>query len=207
MAKIVAAMALPNAAQARRPGENVFVVVKSRLSLGKEPELADIAKTIGTMPDWQFELVVANPEVELSVPLNEPTLSKKQILKRLDEAERLDRNGHKEAAILLAWSAGETALRQMARACGMKPDGQSATSLAKTLYSLGGISKTAFENLTATLDCRNNLAHGFRARSPGISVERLFRNQENPFRAASGGGCRVSRLEDGIRPYEKPRQL
>ncbi len=55
----------------------------------------------------------------------------------------------------------------------MKPDGQSATSLAKTLYSLGGISKTAFENLTATLDCRNNLAHGFRARSPGISVERL----------------------------------
>jgi hypothetical protein len=180
---------------ARRSGENVFVEVKSRFTLGQESQLADVVKTIETMPGWHFELIVANPEVELSMPLDEPMLPKKQILKRLDEAEALNRNGHKEAAILLAWSAGEAALRHAARACGLKPDGQSAMSLAKTLYSLGGISKRAFESLSAALDCRNNLAHGFSFAAAG-SQRRTpeFRNQENYRRARNNCRSRVSRL-------------
>lgn len=151
---------------ARGPHETVVVEVKSRSSLGKDPRLAEFARTVERIPGWRFELVVANPEIESSVPLDERSLTKREILRRLDEAARLEADGHREAALLLAWSAAEAALRHKSRACGIKPDGQSGMSIAKSLYSIGEIAKSTFDDLTDMFHLRNSLVHGFRAERP-----------------------------------------
>jgi len=87
---------------ARGPHETVVVEVKSRSDLVKEPHLAQLAQTVEQIPGWRFEMVVVNPEVESSVPLDERSLTKRQILRRLDEAAQLHTDGHAEAASLLA---------------------------------------------------------------------------------------------------------
>lgn len=159
---------------ARGPHENVVVEVKSRSSLGKDGRLAAIARTIEAIPGWRFELVIANPEVDRSVPLDEPTLTKRQILQQLDEAAQLEAGGHKAAALVLAGSAAEAALRHKSRGCGLKPDGQSGISLAKSLYSIGEITKATYENITAALQSRNTLVHGFRVRpADEMNVDRV----------------------------------
>lgn len=87
---------------ARGPHETVVVEVKSKSDLVNERGLAQLARTVERIPGWRFELVVANPEMESSIPLDERILTKKQILQRLDEAARVDKEGHPEAALLLA---------------------------------------------------------------------------------------------------------
>lgn len=159
---------------ARGPHETVVVEVKSRSDLVKERGLAELARTVERIPGWRFELVVANPEMESSIPRDERSLTKRQILRRLDEAARVEKEGHTEAALLLAWSGLEAALRHKARACGINPDGQSCLSLAKALYSIGEITKRYLEELSEALRARNELVHGFQLRR-GIRtrVERL----------------------------------
>jgi hypothetical protein len=159
---------------ARGPHETVIVEVKSRSDLAKERHLAQMARTVERIPGWRFEMVVVNPEVESSVPLDQRSLTKRQILRRLDEAAQLHRDGHGEAASLLAWSALEAALRHRAQVCGVNPEGQSALSLAKSLYSVGEITKRDFEEFSGGLRARNALIHGFRVgRGIRTSLQRL----------------------------------
>jgi hypothetical protein len=149
---------------ARAAQESVVVEVKSRSSLGNQGDLAQLARTVERIPGWRFELIITNPEMESSVPLDEELLTKRQILQRLEEAAQIEKDGHSEAASLLAWSAVEAALRHKSRSSGINPKGQSALSLAKSLYSVGELTKRSFDDLTGTLHVRNELVHGFRVR-------------------------------------------
>ena len=65
-------------------------------------------------------------------------------------------------------------MRHKAQICGVNPEGQSALSLAKALYSVGEITKRDFEELSGALRTRNTLMHGFRVgRSIRTSVQGL----------------------------------
>jgi len=65
-------------------------------------------------------------------------------------------------------------LRHKAQVCGVNPEGQSALSLAKSLYSVGEITKRDCEELSGALRTRNALMHGFRVgRGIRTSVQRL----------------------------------
>ncbi len=159
---------------ARGHNETVVVEVKSKFDLVKERGLAQLARSVSEIPGWRFEMIIANPEVESSIPLDERGLTDTQIFERVDEAERLEKEGHGDAAMLLAWSAVEAALREKARACGINSDGQSALSLAKSLYSIGEITKRSLDILIDALRTRNALAHGFHIRrGPRTRVQKL----------------------------------
>jgi uncharacterized protein YutE (UPF0331/DUF86 family) len=142
--------------------ENVVIEVKSKASLPRPTEPKRIAQSVATLPGWRFELVVVNPELQSSVPARGETLSLEQIHERLDEAKTLVSSSHFIAAFVIAWSAAEAVLRQIASKNGLDTAGYSPAALYKELYSAGIITRRAYETLAEAVEARNSLVHGFK---------------------------------------------
>ena len=95
----------------RKGGKAKVIEVKSRSSLEANPQVRELARIIDSKPGWSFELLlVAQPE-RLDSPDGTRSLERGEILRRVEEAEAVLGSGHAEAALLLAWSACEAAVR------------------------------------------------------------------------------------------------
>lgn len=145
---------------ARKGDELVVVEVKSRSALRRDAQLQELAKAVRAHPGWRFDLVIASTEHDGVVPEGAQAWGERDVIRRLDEARSLLETGHLEAALLLAWSAAEGALRILAKAEEINPARQDVPYLLKQLAFRAALTREQFNLLQDMSDFRNAVAHG-----------------------------------------------
>jgi hypothetical protein len=158
---------------ATSPTGNVVVQVKSSSRFSPD-EAQRLAEVVSQNPLWRFELVFVSPPVAPDVPAQEELAADEQVTRMLDDAEVLSRNGHLDAAGLIAWSAVETILRRRAQSAAPELERQSSARVLKQLYSLGRLDSGLYEKLLRLMEFRNAVAHGFQPRTPAPTIPDLI---------------------------------
>jgi len=155
--------------------ESVVVEVKSRQTLAESTEILGLARVVRDMPSWRFDLIMTNPkDAETLVEARPP--QPELVRQRADNVASLLDTGNLEAALLLAWSAMEGAVRTLGSE--LVPDSSSRpiSYLLRALYSQGNISQRQFEFLDSLEDVRNAISHGLPVDLPtAVEVARLSR--------------------------------
>jgi hypothetical protein len=146
----------------RRGDEATIVVVKSRSSLAKEPQITELARLLPAKPHWNFELVVVGEGEQLSTPEGARPFARDDVLRGIEEAERLAAFGFSEAALLLAWSISEATVRLLTEEEGIVLDRYSPLYILKQAAINGVISRDEYNFLTKVMKYRNALVHGFK---------------------------------------------
>jgi hypothetical protein len=152
---------------------NVVVQVKSSSRFSPD-EAQRLAEVVSQNPLWRFELVFVSPPVAPDVPAQEELAADEQVTRMLDDAEVLSRNGHLDAAGLIAWSAVETILRRRAQSAAPELERQSSARVLKQLYSLGRLDSGLYEKLLRLMEFRNAVAHGFQPRIAAPTIPDLI---------------------------------
>ena len=147
---------------ARRDDQVKVIAIKTRAALAANPKIIELARTIDSKPGWSFELVlVAEPE-RLESPEGAESLERENILQRIEEAEAILASEHIESAFLLAWSAGEAAIRLLLADEGVPGAGiTTAGHVLGQAVSLGVISRDEYRSLTRLQAYRNVIVHGY----------------------------------------------
>lgn len=147
-----------------RKGEEVRVIeVKSRPSLGANPKIIELAKTIESKPGWTFELLLVSEPEKRDSPESACSFSSEEIVQRFEEAEKALQAGLPEAAFLLAWSAHEAAIRKVISEQEVPDRGITGSGyvLDQAVFH-GVISREEYKTLEEMLKYRNAIVHGFR---------------------------------------------
>lgn len=147
---------------ARRGQETVVVEVKSRKSLADEPQIRELARLLQGKPDWSFELVIVPGENPL-VPAGARPFTREDVVRGVEEAERLLELGFSEAAMLRAWAAAEAAIRLIVEEEGVELGHHTLLYVLKRAVSDGAISREDYNFLLSAMESRNALAHGYSA--------------------------------------------
>lgn len=142
----------------RRGDEVVVIEVKSRASLG-DPRLQALAEAVRSQPGWRFELVLLRPELG---PPGTREWTDADVMHTLSQVETLLGSGHQEAALLLAWSAAEAALRLLAHKERLELEREDAPYLLKLLVSRAALTRAQYDLLWDVLQSRNAVAHGLK---------------------------------------------
>ena len=146
----------------RKGDEAVVVKVKSRSSLAKDPQVRDLARLLQAKPGWNFELVVVGEGEKLSVPEGARPFGRGDILQGMEAAEKLLESGFAEAALLLAWSAAEAAVRLLTEEEGTLLDRLTPLYILKQAAINGVIARDDYNFLMNAMKYRNALVHGFK---------------------------------------------
>jgi hypothetical protein len=146
----------------RRGDEATIVVVKSRSSLAKEPQIAELARLLPRKPYWNFELVVVGEGEQFTIPEGARPFARDDIRRGIEEAERLVESGFSEAALLLAWSISEATVRLLTKEEGIVLDHYSPLYILKQAIINGVISRDEYNFLANVMKYRNALVHGFK---------------------------------------------
>jgi len=152
---------------------NIVVQVKAFPQFDAE-EARELAEVVEQNPGWRFEVLLVNPPVAPDIPAQEELADDEQVTRMLENAETLTREGHLEAAGLIAYSALETILRRRAQSAAPQIERQSSARVLKELYSLGRIHPDTFEKLLPLMEFRNAVAHGFRPRHAAPSMPEII---------------------------------
>ena len=158
---------------ATSPEGNVVIEVKPYPQFDAE-EAQELAKVVEQHPGWRFDVMLVNPPVAPDVPAQEHLADDEQVTRMLENAETLSKEGHVEAAGLIAYSALETILRRLAQSEAPQIERQSSARVLKELYSLGKIHPDAFEKLLPLMEFRNAVAHGFKPRNAAPSIPEMI---------------------------------
>ena len=149
---------------ARKGDETRVIEVKARYSLAADPRIRDLAQRVNSMPGWTFELVLVGEPELLESPEGARSFEIDEIRQRIEEAEHSLGAGLTEAAFMLAWSAGEAAIRRSLLAQGVS--GSTITTpgyvLDQGVYH-GVISRENHDTLNRMQKYRNAIVHGFDA--------------------------------------------
>lgn len=145
----------------RKGQESIVVAVKSRTALTKDPHIRELARLLRTKPNWNFELVVAGEEEQWRVPEGARPFAREDILSNVEAAEHLLEAGFSEAALLLAWSAVEAAVRLLTEEEHIVLDCHTPIYILKQAVMHGVISRDEYRVLTKIMEYRNALIHGF----------------------------------------------
>ena len=146
----------------RKDDQVKVIEVKSRSSLSADPRISKLARIIDAKPGWSFELLlVGEPEI-VSSPEGARPFEIESINQRVDQAEKVLGLGLSEAALLLAWSAGEAAARVLVASQGTvtKEIKSSRHVLDQAVY-YGVISNSEYRDLVGMQKYRNAIVHGF----------------------------------------------
>ena len=147
---------------AQKGQEKIVVEVKSRRSLSQTPGIRDMARLLQDREDWKFELIMVGGDTEPIITLTAQSLNETGISNELDRAKQLLDTGFSDAALLLAWSAAEAALRLLAEREGLNLQNGSSLQLIKSLVTEGVISRADYELLVDVMRIRNTVAHGYK---------------------------------------------
>jgi hypothetical protein len=158
---------------ARSPEDNVVVQVTSPPRFNGEAARR-LAEIVELNPGWRYEVVFVSPPVAPDVPVREELADDEKVTRMLENAETLSREGHLEAAGLIAYSALETILRRRAQSAAPQIERQSSARVLKELYSMGRIDPDTFEKLLPLMEFRNAVAHGFQPRNAAPSIPELI---------------------------------
>jgi hypothetical protein len=158
---------------ATSPAGNVVIEVTSLPRFDAE-ETQRLAEAVERNPGWRFDVAFVNPPVGPDIPAQEHLADDEQVTRMLENAETLSKEGHVEAAGLIAYSALETILRRLAQSKAPQIERQSSSRVLKELYSLGNIHPDTFEKLLPLMEFRNAVAHGFRPRNAAPSIPEMI---------------------------------
>lgn len=146
---------------ARSPRESVVIEVKNWESAEDRERLQGIAKRVESRPEWR--LIVVSPGQarpgDLGPELND--LQEPQIVHLLDQVATLRASGQLSAAVLVAWSALEAAMRRAAVANAIESRRGDTWGVMRELVSNGIIDRERYRDLSEVLRVRSALAHGF----------------------------------------------
>lgn len=106
---------------------------------------------------WRFELVLLKPDVG---PPGARAWNAEDIEDSLGQIEAILGAGYPEAALLLAWSAAEAALRLLAEKEHLDLEREDAAYLLRLLVTRAVITREQYERLWEALELRNAVAHG-----------------------------------------------
>ncbi len=147
---------------ARNDSETVVIEVKTHDSLSKSKYIDELAKILEDKPSWRFELIVTNPKGKDWLQANEYKLiDESEIVQRLEEATILLKQQHREAALLLAWSAVEATMRRIAQQEKVSFEKQQSAYIVKKLFSLGLLDKSQYSVIQGCVELRNAVVHGY----------------------------------------------
>jgi hypothetical protein len=146
----------------RKGDEAIVVEVKSRSSLVKDPQIRELARVLGSKPNWNFELVMVREDEQLSAPEGTRPFVREDILRGIEATERLFEAGFAEAALVLAWTTSEAALRLLTEAEGIGLDRHTPLYVLKQAVMHGVISRDEYNFLTNVMKYRNAFVHGFK---------------------------------------------
>ncbi len=158
---------------ATSPEANVVLEVKPYPQFDDE-EARELAEVVERNPGWRFDVMLVNPPVGPDIPAQEHLADDEQVTRMLENAETLSKEGHIEAAGLIAYSALETILRRLAQSKAPQIERQSSARVLKELYSLGNIHPDTFEKLLPLMEFRNAVAHGFKPRNAAPSIPEVI---------------------------------
>lgn len=135
---------------------SIVIEVKSQRSRDAEKGLSQLAKQIAKHAEWKLDVYYAG---NFSRPVyDKPT--KSDVLKLIDEVQKLERTGHRRAAIVMAWAA----LEALARA--LHPDAEEGvrpmipSEIIEWLAQSGYIIPAEARLLKSTMKTRNATVHG-----------------------------------------------
>jgi hypothetical protein len=151
------------------PAGNVIVQVRaaSRFDADQAKSLAEVVER---HTGWRYEVAFVSPPAAPDVPMQDELADDANVSRMLENAETLSREGHLEAAGLIAWSALETVLRRRAQSAAPEIERQSSARVLKQLYELGGLNPQTYEKLNQLMQFRNAVAHGFQPRTAAPSI-------------------------------------
>lgn len=158
---------------AQSPAGNIVAQVRSAQRFDAEENLR-LAEVIARNPGWRLEVAFVNPPVAPDVPAQEQLADDEKVTRMLENAETLSREGHVEAAGLIAYSALETILRRLAHSEAPQIERQSSSRVLKELYSIGKIHWKTFEKLLPLMEFRNAVTHGFQPRNAAPSIPEMI---------------------------------
>lgn len=150
--------------------ESVVVEVKPRADLPASEYLKDLANVVNAQQGWRFDLAVVNPKTPPLVDEDVENLGQPEILARIRATRQLTNERRDEAAILLAWSTVEAALRLVAEQQNVALENNQPAYVIKKLYSLGILSHEDYEALQQGYRARSIIVHGFRLPEPEPSL-------------------------------------
>jgi uncharacterized protein YutE (UPF0331/DUF86 family) len=158
---------------ATSPVGNVVLQVKSsqRFDASHAQKLAEAVKRNS---QWRFEVAFVSQPVAPDVPAQEELAADEHVTRMLRDAETLSKEGHLEAACLIAWSAVETILRRRAQSAAPELERQSSARVLKHLYSLGRVQPEVYEKLLRLMEFRNAVAHGFQPSIAAPSIPEII---------------------------------
>lgn len=146
----------------RKGDETKVIAVQTRTELSVTPELAKLAEALSEKPGWTFDLQLVGEPERQDAPDDSSSFTMNQAMLRIANAEMLLDTGSSEAAFLLAWSAGEAALRASLAAAGFEIDRIThARYLLGHAVHQGVISENDDRYLSDMLAYRNAISHGF----------------------------------------------
>lgn len=140
--------------------ENVAIEVKSGEPLAGDKRLLEIARLINKQEGWRLE-VLSLGQRPAKVLESEP-IPVNEVRRRMRSAQILLKSGQLEAALLLAWSALEGALRRNARASDINFKSSQLGYVIRQAYSSGILNWREYNTLVGVLEMRNRIAHGLR---------------------------------------------
>jgi hypothetical protein len=146
----------------RKGDEAIVVEVKSRSSLANNPQIRDLAELLQTKPHWNLELVVVGEGERMSAPKGARPFARDDILRGIEEVERLFKSGFSEAAFLLAWSGSEATVRLLIEEEGIVLDRLDPLYVMKQAVMNGVITRDDYNFLTNVIKYRNAFVHGFK---------------------------------------------
>lgn len=152
----------------RKDGESKVVAVKHRASPADSPGVGKLAQILHDLPGWSLELLLIGEPEKLDAPEGVRPPSRVEIRRRLAEAEKALAHNMDAAALLLAWSALEAAVRVL-----IALEGISIARVTKAGYLLdlavfhGVVSRREYDDLADLKRYRNAIAHGFAVEGSG----------------------------------------
>lgn len=147
-----------------RKGDEVRVIeVKTRSTLAAAPQTSGLAQAVQSKPGWHYDLVLVGDTVPATTPSGKTfRLAASAIAGRLADAATALANDAPECAFLIAWSAGEAALRSLLVDEGVVAERLAAPDDVFTQSVFHGIISRGEYNYFAELRrYRNAIVHGF----------------------------------------------
>jgi hypothetical protein len=125
------------------------------------------------MEGWSFDLVLTNIKSrKMREDESFENLPLREVKERILEAKELNLTKFKEAALLTAWSAFESAARTLLRAEQPKLKVRTtSTVLIKQLFGYGIIERSDYDWLRKATNFRSYVAHGFEHKSKAVEQE------------------------------------
>jgi hypothetical protein len=137
---------------------------KDSAEMQADANLPRYAEIIENQPGWRFDLFVLGPDSDAWVnkrdDVQEP--SDNDILRSLDDAERMFHAGFVGQSLIAAWAALESAMRRRLRAQGEEAGwGTSPRTMLNELFSAGDLTNSVFRELEDLFQLRSAIVHGF----------------------------------------------